>query len=402
MSAYDASSEESLRARSLLHEWAGDGLITGEQHQHLEEETVSDLRTTNIFLRLVLFLFTLIAVAAAIGLFFFLFLSRPSQPTVGIALLFFSTIAYAAAEWAVREGRFYRHGIEEALAVSSVGLLCLGTQAAFFSYPYAAKPTPATSLVPVLGALLSVWIWRRFGLWYFFLAAMGFVALLPGHWTSSLAAQHLAIALLYAVGLLLLSATRPREDFLAPREAHSLAEALLWLGIYLALNLRLSALVMPGLFWLAHARPGPEIAGSFYWFTFAIIWCLPPLILTRAVRRKDRFVLWAGATAAVLTLASNKPYLGWQRHTWDPMLLGILLAGVAIYLRRWLAAGTNGVRHGFTAERLSRRDQRWLDAGASVLGLVSPQAVTPPAQTASPDVPFGGGASGGAGVSGDF
>ena len=32
-------------------------------------------------------------------------------------------------------------------------------------------------------------------------------------------------------------------------------------------------------------------------------------------------------TSAILTLITNKPYLGWQGHTWDPMLLGALLIG---------------------------------------------------------------------------
>ena len=56
-----ASSEETLRARKLLADWAGEGVLTKEQYQRLEQETVSELRTTNIFLRLILFLFTLIS-----------------------------------------------------------------------------------------------------------------------------------------------------------------------------------------------------------------------------------------------------------------------------------------------------------------------------------------------------
>ena len=84
MRLYTASSEETLRARELLKDWAGEGFLTKTQYQRLEQETVFDLRTTNIFLRLVLFLFTLICVGAAVGLFFVIFLSRPSDQTAGI------------------------------------------------------------------------------------------------------------------------------------------------------------------------------------------------------------------------------------------------------------------------------------------------------------------------------
>jgi uncharacterized membrane protein YgcG len=133
-----------------------------------------------------------------------------------------------------------------------------------------------------------------------------------------------------------------------------------------------------------------------------LIWCLPPFVLARGVRQKDRFAIAVGAIIAILTLVFNKPYLGWQRHSWDPMLLGILLTGVALFIRRWLARGQGGIRHGFTAARLSGKDKSWMNAGSAVLGLVSPQPITPSPQTSSPDFRFGGGASGGGGAEGDF
>src|SRR6185437_5016950 len=99
---------------------------------------------------------------------------------------------------------------------------------------------------------------------------------------------------------------------------------------------------------------------------------------------------------------TNKPYLGWQRHTWDPMLLGALLIGVALALRRWLADGPGGIRHGFTAKRLSGKDKQWMNAGSTALGLASAQSVTVSAQTAGHDARFGGGDFGGGGASSDF
>ena len=128
-----ASSEETLRARKLLGDWAGEGFLTKEQYQRLEQETVSELRTTNIFLRLILFVFTLISVAAIAALCFWLFLVGSSNQTVGIFLLIYAAVCYAAAELAVSQARLYRYGIEEALAVCSVVLLCVGMQFARFS-----------------------------------------------------------------------------------------------------------------------------------------------------------------------------------------------------------------------------------------------------------------------------
>jgi hypothetical protein len=387
---YSVSSEETLRARKLLADWVAEGFLSKAQYQLLERETVSELRTTNIFLRLVLFLFTLISVGAAAALFFVV--SRPSEQTAGVFFLIFAAICYAAAEAAVSQAKLYRYGIEEALAVCSVGFLCVGMQAALFSGgPYSPKPDAAFSL----------WIWRRFGLSYAFLAAMIFVLFLPGYWTTSREAQRLIIAVFYATGLAGVATVRSRHRFDYLNKAYSVVEAFLWFGIYLAINLQLSSLNLPAQWW-GGTRATSEFGRPFYWGTWVLIWCLPPIVLARGVRQKDRFVIAVGAIVAILTLVSNKPYLGWPRHTWDPMLLGILLTSVAIFVRSWLARGPGGIRHGFTTARLLGKDKDWINVGATVVAPLAPHSITPDPQASSPDFRFGGGQSGGGGAGGDF
>jgi hypothetical protein len=395
MRVYTAESEYTLRARTLLKDWAGEGLISKEQYERLKPETVSELRTTNIFLRLVFFFFTVVVVGAAIGLFFVSFLSRGSEPTIGAFLLFFAACCYGAAEVAVSRFGFYRHGIEEALAVCSVACLCLGLLLAFGRY----QPE---SLIPAAGAVLSLWIWHRFGLWYAFPAAMLFAGWLPGSWTSSRAAQHLLIAVLYAIGLTCVIALRSRHRFDYLNDTYSLAEALLWLGIYLAINLQLSVLTVRARYFIGDIRLPSEFPTWFYWTTWVLIWCLPPIVLARGFRQKDRFVMAVGGIVTILTFVTNKPYLGWPRHTWDPMLLGIVLVGVALFIRRWLARGQDGIRSGFTAARLSGKDKQWMNVSSAVLGLVTAQSITPGPQAKGGEFRFGGGASGGGGAGGDF
>ncbi len=198
-----------------------------------------------------------------------------------------------------------------------------------------------------------------------------------------------------------MAAARSRHRFDYLNDGYSLAEALLWLGIYLALNLQLSSLHFTGQWWIA-PRALTEFPRSFYWVTWALTWCLPPAVLARGVSRKDRLVIAAGAIAAILTFVTNKPYLGWPRHTWDPMLLGALLIGVALFLRRWLAAGPGGTRHGFTAQRRSGKDKQWMSVGSAALGMVSLDSIAQSPQTGSPGVRFGGGDSGGGGATSDF
>jgi hypothetical protein len=202
--------------------------------------------------------------------------------------------------------------------------------------------------------------------------------------------------------LIIVAVVRSRHRFTYLNEAYSIAESLLWLGIYLAINLQLSSLNLLGQWWSGHPVPANEFSRPFYWGTWALIWCLPPAVLVRGLFRKDRFVIVADAIVAILTLVTNKPYLGWQRHTWDPMLLGALLIGVALFIRRRLADGPGEIRHGFTARRLSGKDKQWMSVGSAALGLVSPHAIAPSPQAGSPEVRFGGGDSGGGGATSDF
>ena len=275
MRIYAASSEETLRARKLLADWAGEGFLTQEQYQRLEQETVSELRTTNIFLRLVLFLFTLISVGAAVALFFSVFLPHSSDQTTGIFLLILRCVCYAAAE----DCCFPRPSVslwDRGSARRLLGWFSLRGNAVSLSSAAGLirrLERMPSSLVPAAGAVFSLWIWRRFGLWYAFPAAMIFAVFLPGYWTSSHSAQHVIVALLYAIGLIGVIAVRSRHRFDYVEDDYSLAEAFLWLGIYLAINLQLSSLDVRAQLVGRRHRAASEFARSFYWTTWVLIWC---------------------------------------------------------------------------------------------------------------------------------
>ena len=106
---------------------------------------------------------------------------------------------------------------------------------------------------------------------------------------------------------------------------------------------------------------------------------------------------------AVLTLVTNKTYLGWERHTWDPILLGVLLVGASVAIRRWLSRGPGGQRFGFIAESLLASDKRSLGALGAVAGMVQPIGGRETTPTSTPTFePGSGGRSGGGGGGADF
>lgn len=399
MRAYSEANEEARLTRDQLKEWRAEGLITPEQFDRMEKDTPCDLRRTNIFLRVVLFVFTVLIVAATIGLFLFAGQMHEDRG-VGFVFLVFAAFCYAASELAVTQARFYRYGIEEALAACAVGLLYFGTQLAFSDGDlFSRSKGPDTFLAPALATAASLWIWRRFGLPYAPLAALIFLTFIPACWTPLPMAQRLLLAAFYAMGLVIVILLRPRHRTSYLNSDYSIAEAALWLAGYLALNLQLSSLNVftHGLveFPVESLYPKP-----FYWATWVFCWCLPCVILARGIRSKDRLVMAAGTLSAIVTLITNKPYLGWPRHSWDPMLLGALLVGVAVLLQRWLGAGVAGIRHGFTAQRLSAKDRRLMNVGTAAIGIATPEMVQ--VQPESGGFKFGGGDSGGGGASSNF
>src|SRR3989442_15273635 len=139
------------------------------------------------------------------------------------------------------------------------------------------------------------------------------------------------------------------------------------------------------------------MAGEFYWFTCAMRLVLAAVDAVLSVRDKARALLNVTLVMEIATLVTNKPYLGWPRHEWDPILLGLVLIAVALGVRRWLSRGQNGQRRGFTATPVVT-DQR------AVLALLS--AVPFGTHTHAPSSPhdspstFDGGRSGGAGGGG--
>jgi hypothetical protein len=393
--AYTALDEENLHTMHLLKDWTSEGFLSEAQHLTMKQDLPCGLRRTNVFLRFVFFLFTLISAGAAVGLFVVALSPRNSGDS-GFVLLIMAALCYWGAEIAVRREHLYRHGFEEALAVLSVFFLCLGVQLAFFG---GTRQSGADAFVPICGAAASLLIYRRFGFQYGFLSAMICVAFAPHYWTTSPTAQHLIIGGAYAAGLITVIYARRNHYFDYLDDDYAITEALLWLGIYAAMNLQISSIDQARHWWYATAGTA-GFSKAFYWGTYVLIWCLPIGMTWRALRRRDGVVAAAGVILAIVTLATNKPYLGWQRHAWDPMLLGILLTGTAIAARRWLATGAGGARHGFTAQRLSAADKRIQSAMAVSVGAFSSSTTFTPEPSSDPK--FGGGDSGGGGASSDF
>jgi hypothetical protein len=243
-----------------------------------------------------------------------------------------------------------------------------------------------------IAAAGSLYVYRRFGYVYSAIAAVLCVTYIPLELGHGLETQRGLAALSLAVMFAIARSKRLKtaDDYQA--DEYSAIQAATWTVLYAVVNLQFRE---PLFIVSASDR------GWFYWLTYALIWLLPIVGLRLALRDKDRALMDVSLGMLLATLVTNKPYLGFARQAWDPILFGILLAGSAVVIRRWLAAGAERSRFGFTPDRLVLKDRDLM----TLIGTASAAMHSSPHQPASPapkGPDFGGGRSGGAGASGSF
>ena len=255
-------------------------------------------------------------------------------------LALFGVLSILAADRVVTAFKVYRHGVEDMLAMVGVGLL------AFSPLPMTSRLFSSSgesigfALAGATGCVASLWVYRRFGFLYAAIAAMACAANVPLQFGHDAVLQRVLTAVVWLAAFAVARAQRvePRDERLRAERAQLQAAALV--GAYLYLNLHL----IPDLLFV-FARGGAMVPW-FYWGTYACIWLLPASALWLGVRDRERWLIDAGLTMALATVVTNKSYLDWPRHPWDPMLLGALLAVVALGMRRWLASGPGGESFG--------------------------------------------------------
>ena len=379
MSLYSRDDERAIRVQRLVHDWTKSGLLIPEQQDRILPELQVNLRRTNIFLRVTLFVFGYMIVNALTGLFV-VTLNLSEGATMYLAG--FAAIAFfAVAQLLVRQFRLYRFGIEEAAAVAGVSCLAIAASMAF-------HPTFSMLQAMTAAAAGSFLLFRQFGYVYAGVAATVFVAMIPFGTEQVDTVRRLAAMAIMVVVFFIARERRQDHDWDYPGDAYAVIEAVAWAVLYLLANLKATS-------WLSSA----DELGLFYWATYAAIWILPAVGLYLALRDRHRLLLDVNILIALATLLSNKAYLGAEQKPWDPILFGVLLITIALGLRRWLASGAHAARRGFVAHRLLASEKARLALAGSAT-VFAPGA--PPAHTHESPSIGGGGSSGGAGASGKF
>ena len=371
MRRYSREAEETVQAQDLIWEWMRSGLLEKEQIPRLSEDLQTDLRRTNNFLRLVLFLFTAIIIGASVLLLIDI-LHIAEDRARAMACVAAAALCFGLAEFVVAKFRVYRFGVEEALVIGAIVLVI-----AAVAQMSKTNIDSILAMALALGAIGGLLLYLRFGFVYAGVIAIACAAMIPFPLVHPVVVRHLLAAAILLVSFVVV-------------RGNDLFQATALVGLYVVLNLHI----------------GPDAVldrGSFYWTTYGMIWLLPILGLRLSLRARDRLLMDVSGAMLITTFATNKLYLGLQPQTWDPILFGLFLMIAAVWIRRWLSSGASGARFGFTPARILNRDSRLMTVVSTASAAFQPQASpSAPAVTETAKPEFAGGRSGGAGSSGEF
>jgi hypothetical protein len=310
-------------------------------------------------------------------------------------------ISYFLAEYAVTHYRFYRHGIEEALALFSMVLICTGI---FFG---AVKIFLGSKLLIhfyillcLLFAVTASWIYLRFGFLYASLISIIATCSIPFQLSlTSLAERLLLLCVLCLIFFMNLIYDNPENDDFR-KDRNTIIQACLLAAIYLTVNLEMIGTIglLTGDISSIHLHP-KSFPAYIYWSSYILTFVIPVAGIYWGIQSRKRFILNASLVMACVTLVTNKSYLGMTRYAWDPAMLGTALVILSIIINRWLSIGEDKARDGFTAENILQPDSHGIGL-SDVAAALTPMATNMEVQ--QQDKFFDGGSSGGGGASRNY
>ncbi len=380
MNIYSRDDERKIRVERMVRDWNKSGLLTDEQRDRMLPDLKVDLRRTNRFLRLTLAVFAMVIAMAAAGLVGVTF--EPRDRELGWFALAGAVLCFFIAQSIVTRYRVYHFGVEEGFAIAGVAffiaagaLMFLTRHASLYAFGAA--------------AVASFIVFRRFGYIYAGVLSIAFATFFIFDLQQSDTFRRLFSAIMLLSIFFFSRERRQDHEWDFPADTYAVLEAVAWGGLYFITNLKITT-------WFS----SPEDVKVFYWATYVLIWILPAAGLWFAIRDRHRWMLDLNIVMAIVTLSTNKPYLGAAQKPWDPIVFGVMLIVVSLGVRRWIANGPAASRGGFVAHRLleSEKAKLALAGTASALGPGAPQ----PSAHQPPPPEFGGGRSGGAGASGSF
>jgi len=405
MIALYANGEDRVQVVEESRRWEEAGLVSPARAAAVRERYRPELVRVNLFIRILLALFTTVGVAALVALPAVV-LHVEEFGISALFLLFAPVCAWIADRQLIHGRRLYRCGAEEVLLFLAVSLLAL----AVGIHPHAwGSSAERLGWLAAHGILLTgaTALAVRYGYALAALGAVGALAAVPFHLAGALHwhepgwTRGALFILLTAVGIwahrrLVRKEALPRGYIWCLETVRLAALG----GIYLDVNLYAHRLLWRN--WLGWTPGAGGLPGAAPWFDLCcavLTALLPAAALVLGIVRRNRALLWYAVFAGTASILTLKYFLHLGYLAEEVTFAGLILVGLAFGLLHWLRTGSDRRRGAFTAEPLLEPRLYGLDAEAlAAIQPLAPAAKIPETAGFRP----GGGSFGGGGASGGY
>ena len=360
-------------------------VITAEEHTRIRESYPYKLYTPNMYIRIGLFLLTILASACSLGLLALMGLVS-SDRSAGILLIVFGMMAYGVLELFIHIRGIYRSGQDDALLwVGTVSILSgIYINADHMSASAASLSIFVLATLNVLRYVDRLMALVSYGalLAFLFFTFTGQGPIVTGLIPFLVVALSVALYFLFTR----LSATEGLQHY---QSCLALLRAATLLSFYLAGNYY----VIGEMNAFISGESKPVALGILWW---ALTVFTPVYYIIRGIQKKDVLFLWTGLALVAAAVFTIRYYYHVLPAELAMIIGGSLLIGVSYYLIRLLRTP----KHGFTSA--VPKDPHLLQQ-LPVQALIQAESFrsvsTQPTETGTR---FGGGTGGGGGAGGEY
>ncbi|MBS1558210.1 MAG: hypothetical protein JST69_05725 [Bacteroidetes bacterium] len=379
-SVYNANWLHNLTLVKEANRWRKQGWITHEQFDKISSAYSSSFYHPNFFIRLVLFVATLIALSGITGLLGLAFVNT-GRIVISVLCIFYGVISWFILETVfVHAQRHYKSGVNEALLYHSAGFIIGGiaglVNANLYVVLAACVLVFAWAALRFIDLISTVAAWGCLGFFIFYL-------LYNTGEEARLIIPFIMILLFSGFYFLILKLQEKKgnEEW---KNCFTLSETFCLLTIYAAGNYFVVRELSISLMSLS-LQEGEDIplAWLFYFLTIT----LPLIYLYFGIQKKNIVLIRVSLVVLACAVFTFKYYFSLGHYEITLTSAGIILLGIAGWLYRYLKTP----RHGYTAENIL--SEKWGSSHISAFIISQTMGGNKAPESAEDGGSFGGGGS---------
>jgi len=364
-------------------------LISKDEYEAINNAHPVVLYSPNIFIRIGLFLVTVVIVLMSYGLLLIPLGGLLSSNGVWAAVtIIFGLLTYTSLEWLIYNKRHYRSGVDDALLWLSLGHI-IGAAGVFMNF----SELGMSILILVLSSAATV----RFAnsvmsaVMFSSFIAIIFYSLTPLGST----AKFILPFVIMVVSILIywmISRIKHKNKLRHYRYCFKMWAFLSLITLYVSVNYFAVRELTIQLFGLQLPEGASIPGGWFFWFTTIVI---PPLYIMRALQTKDSLMLRTGMLLLVATVFTIRYYYSVAPVEEVMTAGGVILIVAAYFIIKYLRTPKSGI-----TDQEPEYEDHWDALQLEAITIAETfQKSAPPAEGG---FRFGGGSSGGGGASGEY